>query len=689
MLAFQYHPRVMVQRYAWLVLILLTAASLRLVGLSQIPPGLTHDEADHGLDAWGVVNGDRPIYFTVGYGREPFFDYATAGLMSFMGPSYLAGRLTAAYLSLIMVAGTFAWAHRAFGFRTAAMTAAGLAVSFWAVMTGRQALRSIALPTIFVLAMFFYWQALGRRENERSLTWSRISELAFFKNSSLLYFSLAGILLGISIYTYIPARIMWLVIPLVLIFTAAFNRPEFNRTWRGTLLTLIAAAIIAAPILIYLSLNQEVEVRLAELSQPLRQAISGDFGPLVENSAQSVLIFTFKGDSQWRYNIPGRPFLSPVMAVLFFLGLLLTIWQIAAGIRDRKQIKTATASFMALVWLLLAFAPVMITGPDLSTTQAIGLQPVLYVFPAMVLFKGIERSPIPRKVSYGLVIILFSGIAFLTVKDYFLLWANAPEVRVQYESTLTSAIDYLNENGGHLVALSTTTPNRLHSPAVAKLTLNNPAVNLSWFDGQHSLLIPQGDTSTLIFSGFAALNPDLKTYFEVPPTDEVPLPTTDADRPLTVYAVSGHSLLGQWKGQFSDAILHPIGVSVPVQFGETVELLGYDLQTKKAGPGEQVRLATLWRANTPIEGAVLFTHLIGADGQPIAQADRLDVPSFAWKNGDVFIQLHQFTLPNSIAPGEYPLHLGVYTGDRFRVPIMLDGETVADHLSLPPLKVSQ
>ncbi len=97
MLAFQYHPRVMVQRYAWLVLILLTAASLRLVGLSQIPPGLTHDEADHGLDAWGVVNGDRPIYFTVGYGREPFFDYATAGLMSFMGPSYLAGRLTAAY----------------------------------------------------------------------------------------------------------------------------------------------------------------------------------------------------------------------------------------------------------------------------------------------------------------------------------------------------------------------------------------------------------------------------------------------------------------------------------------------------------------------------------------------------------------------------------------------------------------
>ncbi len=680
----------MVQRYAWLVLILLAAASLRLVGLSQIPPGLTHDEADHGLDAWGVVNGDRPIYFTVGYGREPFFDYATAGLMSFLGPSYLAGRLTAAYLSLIMVAGTFAWARRAFGFKTAAMAAAGLAVSFWAVMTGRQALRSIALPTTFVLAMFFYWWALEKKENERSLSWSQTGKLSFFKNSSLLYFSLAGLLLGISIYTYIPARIMWLVIPLVLIFMAAFNRPGFNRTWRGTLLTLIVAAIIAAPLLIFLSLNQQVEVRVAELSQPLSQALSGNIRPLLENTVQSALIFAFKGDSQWRYNIPGRPFLSPVMAVLFFLGLLLTIWQIATGIRDRSQIKIATASLMAIMWLLLALIPVLITGPDLSMTQAIGLQPVLYIFPAMILSKGIERIPIPRKVSYGLVVILFSGIAILTVKDYFFFWAKAPEVRVQYESTLTSAINYLNENGGNLVALSTTTPNQFHSPAVAKLTLNNPAVNLGWFNGQHSLLIPQGNTSTLIFSGFAALNPNLESYFQLSPVEEVPLPATDIDRPLTVYTVSGDSLVDEWKGRFNDGILHPDGVSVPVQFGKTVELLGYDLQTKEAAPGEQIRLATLWRANMPIEGAVLFTHLIGADGQAIAQADRLDVPSFAWKNGDVFIQLHQFTLPDSIAPGEYPLHLGVYTRDGLhRVPVILDGETVADHLRLPPLKVGQ
>ena len=75
----------MPKHYGWLLIILLAAASLRLAGLVDVPPGLTHDEADHGIAAWGVVNGVRPIYFTVGYGREPLFDYATAALMTFLG----------------------------------------------------------------------------------------------------------------------------------------------------------------------------------------------------------------------------------------------------------------------------------------------------------------------------------------------------------------------------------------------------------------------------------------------------------------------------------------------------------------------------------------------------------------------------------------------------------------------------
>ncbi len=43
----------MSRRYGWLLLILLAGAFLRIALLTEVPPGLTHDEADHGLDAWG------------------------------------------------------------------------------------------------------------------------------------------------------------------------------------------------------------------------------------------------------------------------------------------------------------------------------------------------------------------------------------------------------------------------------------------------------------------------------------------------------------------------------------------------------------------------------------------------------------------------------------------------------------
>ena len=105
------------RQVGWITLILLVAAALRLFalannppemtgippGMTSIPPGMTHDEADHGLTAWEIVNGARALYFTVGYGREPLYDYATALLMAGTGPTILAARLTSVYFSLLLL----------------------------------------------------------------------------------------------------------------------------------------------------------------------------------------------------------------------------------------------------------------------------------------------------------------------------------------------------------------------------------------------------------------------------------------------------------------------------------------------------------------------------------------------------------------------------------------------------------
>ncbi len=82
------------------------------------------------------------------------------------------------------------------------------------------------------------------------------------------------------------------------------------------------AALVAAPLFLYLANNPGLEVRIDELSAPLRAAAGGDLAPLWANARGALRLFTIEGDRTWRYNLPGKPFLGPVMGVLFYVGLL-------------------------------------------------------------------------------------------------------------------------------------------------------------------------------------------------------------------------------------------------------------------------------------------------------------------------------------------------------------------------------
>ena len=674
----------MSRRYGWLLIIFLAAAFLRLAFLTEAPPGLTHDEADHGLDAWGVVNGDRPIYFTVGYGREPLYDYTTAVLMSFLGPSYLAGRLTSAYFSLFLIAATYAWVRRAFDDKTALLAAAGLAVSFWAVITGRQALRSITLPAIFALSAAFYWNAIKQASPVSNKT---IQDRAprFYKHPWFSY-CVAGILLGLTLYTYIPARILWIIFPIFLFFVAFTDRHWFSKIWPGTALLLILALAVALPMILFLASNPEAELRLDQLNEPITNAARGDFNLLAKNVASGLGILTFKGDGLWRYNIAGRPLLSLIMSILFMIGLVIAVWWLINGIRRRTVRNRAGAAFFALIWLFFGLVPVLITGAELSTPRAIAVQAVIFILPALALITLQGTKILGKKMTTALTVLLFTILSVQTFRQYFVTWAKEPEVRVQYESSLVMTLDYLDRSDNHLTAISTTTPEEFHSPAIAYLNLGQEADELRWFNGQHLLLIPDSPQSQVIFSGFAPLNPFLEPYFEATIADVVPALSTDIDQPLTVYRPNVSDIESQWKQLFSQEYPLTELNDGPIHFGSALELIGYDIQTPQVAPGEDARVATLWRVLSPLDDAVLFTQLLGSDGLPITQADRLDAPGQYWQEGDYFIQLHQFPVPGELEAGQYPLIIGLYTRDDLqRIEVSIDSQKIGDHVQLAPL----
>lgn len=661
----------------WMTLILLLAAAFRLVALTSVPPGMTHDEADHGLTAQAIRDGAREIYFTIGYGREPLYDYATAGVMAAGGETIFSARLTAAFFSLILIAGTYAWSRHAFDPPTALLVAAGLAVGFWPVMAGRQALRSITLPALFVLAAYFFWRGL------------QMSARPTRRAGNVGTFPLAGLLLGLTAYTYIPARVLWLVFPAVVVYRMIAARSWQGRLWALTGLMLLIGLVVAAPLLLHLNANPGLEVRVAELSAPLAAAADGDFGPLWANTLGSLRLFALEGDPTWRYNIAGRPWLGPLMVVLFAGGLLWAATHAWCGLRRGEAgIGRGTASFFALVWLLGGLSPALVTGPTLATTQAIGLLPVLYLFPALAAL-GLYRlvaGGLPSEqwatartagvvVAIGLVAI--GGVR--TARDYFGRWANEPEVRVQYESAMVEALAYVNENIRGDVAVSTITPGPFHSPAVAALMIENPDIRLRWFDGRESLLVPPSD-GTLVLPGFTPLDPQLPS----PASDHnlittLPYRPDDLDRPVRLYRQSNRERLTS------------TAVDPAAQFGQAIALQGYDLPNergrpdrdvpyRRTEPGELVLLITEWRLLQPLPGAMLFAQMIGPDGV-VAQADRLGAPGELWVPGDRLLQNLSFTVPAGTPPGTYPLIVGVYTPTG-RLPV-----NGADHLHLADIEV--
>jgi len=250
---------------------------------------------------------------------------------------------------------------------------------------------------------------------------------------------------------------------------------------------------------------------------------------------------------------------------------------------------------------------------------------------------------------------------------------------VQYETTMVTALQYLNEHPVDRAAISTITPALEHSPAVAQMVLHSPA-DIRWFNGRSSLLLPANTQTTVLIPGFAPLAEGLMGYWETAvPLATLPMRPNDADRPVQIYGIDTTAALAGWRRQFTP----PVALT---QIGDALQFLGYDLQTPHARPGEVFSVATLWQVERPLPNIQLFTHLWSGSGTPAAQQDLLDAPGASWRSGDLLIQLHQFTAPTA---GSYQLLVGAYdqvTGVRY--PVFVDGRLHSDAILLQTITIN-
>jgi hypothetical protein len=653
-----------------LLFILRAAPAMRLWRLESVPPGFTHDEAGHGHDAVAILHGARPLYQTVGYGREPLYDYVVAALMDLLGPTGDTLRWASVLFGLLTLSLTFAWTRLVFDPPTALATLALQAVSFWSLSVSRQALRSALLAPLFAAAVYFFWRWIGSTQRPRR--W---------------HAGLCAVFVGATLYTYLPARVLWVVFPVFLVYLALFQRALFSRVWRLAALAVLAGLLLAAPLFVYLQTHPGVEQRLGMLDAPLQALRDGDVSVILNRAQGALAAFLIpgRGDDFLAYAIPGRPVFDPLTGLLFLAGLGLCL------VRWREP-----ACAFALIWFGVGISPSLITGATASSTRSIGALPVAFLFPALAVMSG-ARWALARWGTRGAwgVGAALAGLLLVTgtlsAQDYFVTWGESADVRAAYQHTLVEMAAYLQarpEAGG--IALSSVYPGAPHDPYVFELALGRRDPSWRWFDARRALLLPSEAMVRLLVPSSAALDPYFADLPGLRLRERAVLRPDDLDPFFLIYDWEPPLTLTDLRQRAAGAASDP---ALPVNFGDVVQLLGYDLRTPAVSPGGSVELVTVWQVSARVSWdgnaeLVLFTHALGEEKTIVGQEDRLDAPAWDWQPGDVIAQIHRFALPGDLPPGPITLEVGAYRrADLTRLPVLVDGAVVGDRALLEVVEV--
>ncbi|MBN1978762.1 MAG: glycosyltransferase family 39 protein [Anaerolineae bacterium] len=660
-----------------LVIILLVAAFLRLYRLDEIPPGVTHDEADTGYFVEVVYRTGRPsqIETPYGYAYKPFTQVSAAPFMTLFGANDLALRFHAAFWGMVLLVFTYLWARRAFGGAAGLGGAAVMAVTFWTVFDSRFALNSPPSPALFSGAVYFLWLAMEDGGGKRRW-WA---------------WTLFALMLTGSFYAYEAAGAAAMAFALFFVYLFFADRARFRRHGAWLAGSLIVAGLLVAPHV----LDPSSWGRTNTLSDPIREAARGNFWPLLNNVVSTLGTFSFSGDSFVTYNLPHRPIFDPVVSVFFYGGILLCLW------RWRRP-----AYAFVLMWMVLGILPSLLLGEWTSTLHSKAAETPILVLPALCAvevgrFVARRFGPRWRRVFAAACLVWLAVVAALTGYDYFVRWGQSPEVRAAYFHNLVSIADYL-EDGDYSgdVALSSPFPDVPLDPFIADMRLHRDDVRVRWFDARWALVFPGVERGLFVLPPNTPLDPYFAERLDLQLVERVELHPEDVDPTFDVFA---------WRPQSAFAHALPETAQVvsvggearglPVSFGGGVELVAYDLLTPEAAPGGTITLVTFWRirdpgALEPVEprhygrAAALFVHALDAEGEIVGQDDRLDAPAWDWRAGDAFAQIHRVRLDDGVPPGPYDLAVGIYNRHaETRLPVV-GGTVVDDRVFLGPVRVS-
>ena len=630
---------------------------LHLATIGRAPAGLHFDEAHHALDALQIgQDGYWPVFLAANSGREPLSAYAMAASLRLFGNSIWALRFAVA-LAWAASAPALYWLIRELypsdrASRTIrwAIAAPVLATSLWYSITAHYACRA----AWFVLLMLLFLAALCR----------------VWRTGRARTALLAGVFGGLCFYTYLPNRLLPVLLAGLLVIAWVWRREQLASRWRALALVSLVAVLVSLPLLIhYVRFPQDFLQRALEVSA-LPEAGSAPGTSLVTklwSSAQDVAgMFFLRGDQNPRYNLAGRPALTWWSLPLLLASLVALLQR-----QGRRQ------RLFLLLWLGVMLVPSWLSEYPPHFVRSIGALPPLCLLLAdggHALWQWIRKTSRTWARAWGrlaqismaaLLVLLVAAESVLSLSAFH-HWVTSPEQFYAFDEGLLEIGRYAAQlPPDQLVYVS---PTADHPTLTYSLTTEPDPPELTGFDGRHVFVSRPGEDAVYLVVAFEDYRFELMAPWYYPDEElqpELTISDHEGNVYAQVYAVPGTAQLRT--PEYAAGIAWEDGVYL--EGYEPVDCCSYE-------PGSTVYLELWWRTGTdsPQHAWTVFAHMVSPDGQLVAGDDsepgRGSYPTTDWLPGDLIIDEYELQIPADGAPGEYDLEIGLYnwqTGQRLRL----------------------
>ena len=363
-----------------LVALLLAAFLARAVALDEIPANFGGDEGTQALEALRLLGPPLGNPFATSWYSVPTLSFLVAGLgMRLFGATVAGARMLSALAGTASVLATWLLARRLAGEWVGWGAAALVAFSHYGLHFSRLASNQIADALLGPLALYFLLQGLESRDENH------------LQDDRYLWMALAGLVLGLSWYTYFGARLMTVVVGLYLVGRALRERSEFlARYGRGLTALAVGFALTVWPLALYyaahpadfLSRYNQVSIFASGwLAQEVAVTGKSAAALLLQQFWKSVSAFNATPDPTFWYH-PGIPLLDPVSGVFFILGLAVAFWRVR---------RPGAGLLLLWFWAVVILGWTLTENPP-SSQRGVGAIPVVAILTALGLTETLDAT---------------------------------------------------------------------------------------------------------------------------------------------------------------------------------------------------------------------------------------------------------------------------------------------------------